>query len=167
MRVCLLCVWNWICTLIISSAVKYLIKNTLKSYPKKQLKYLYFTIYIWQLLLHYIPKENNVLFTPYISPDITFRMLSRTGILSNSHTYQENIPGHPYCFWSGGLTKHTCFICKGCLSVGVCPWLSVNSKNKKMVPFGLLNIRNLKLFVLLLFLLILKYMLPISCTFDT
>jgi hypothetical protein len=30
---------------------------------------MYFTIYIWLLLLHYIPKENNVLFTPYIFPD--------------------------------------------------------------------------------------------------
>ena len=42
---------------------------------------------------------------------VTFLMLSRTEQLSNSHTYQENIPGHPYCIWSGGLTKHKCFIC--------------------------------------------------------
>ena len=72
-----------------------------------------------------------------------------TGKWSNSDTYQENIPGYPYCLGSGGLTKHKCFICKLCLSVGGCPWPSV----KKKLNTGLLNIRNLKWFILLLLIL--------------
>jgi hypothetical protein len=82
--------------------------------------YFYFTTFlkkIMYLLLHTFS---------LILKSTRFRMLFRTGKWSNSQTYQENIPCHPYCYWSGELTKHKCFICKWCLSVGVCPWLSVN-----------------------------------------
>jgi hypothetical protein len=49
------------------------------------------------VLIYYIPKENNVLFTPYIFSDtlkylLHFWMLSRTGKWSNSRTYQESNP---------------------------------------------------------------------------
>ena len=55
--------------------------------------------------------HSYVLVHPFsLTPKSTRCIL--TGKLSNSHTYQENIPGHPYCLWSGGLTKHKCFICK-------------------------------------------------------
>ena len=55
-----------------SSGVKYLSKNNLKYYLSSflgvsTLYYLYFFILL--LLLHYIPKEKNALFTPYIFPD--------------------------------------------------------------------------------------------------
>jgi hypothetical protein len=49
-------------------------------------------------LFHYISKENYVLFTPYISPGTqkySLHFESRRGKWFNSHTYQENIPGHP------------------------------------------------------------------------
>jgi hypothetical protein len=49
--------------------------------------------------------------------------------------------------------------------VGVYPWLLVHFKNKKMVPSALLNIRNLKGFILLP--LIVEYILGITFTFDT
>lgn len=45
-----------------------------------------------------------------------------------SREHQENILGHPYCLWVGVLIKHKSFICKLCLSVGVCPWLFLHSK---------------------------------------
>uniref|UniRef100_A0A8C7K5P8 Uncharacterized protein n=1 Tax=Oncorhynchus kisutch TaxID=8019 RepID=A0A8C7K5P8_ONCKI len=41
--------------------------------------------------------QVNVLFTPLTPKSTSFRMLSRTGTLSNSRPYQENIPGPPYC----------------------------------------------------------------------
>ena len=44
------------------------------------------------------------------------------------------------------------------------PWLSANKKNYSIVPFCLLNIRNFKLFVLLL--LIVKYILATTFTFT-
>ena len=54
----------------IISGVKYLSKTTFKYYLSSFVWYLYFTIfYFWLLLFHYIPKENNVHFTPYIFPD--------------------------------------------------------------------------------------------------
>ena len=96
---------------------------------------------------------------------ITFWMLSRTGKGSNSCTYQQNIPGHLYCLWSGGLTKHTCFVCKWCLSVGVCLWLSVNKIKTRKWSHLVCLIRHFKLFILLLW--ILKYILAITITFDT
>jgi hypothetical protein len=61
------------------------------------------------------------------------------------------------------LNTHASFVNNVC--VGVCPWLSGNFKNKTMVPSALLNISNMKLFILLL--LILKYILAIAFTFDT
>jgi hypothetical protein len=33
-------------------------------------------------------------------------LVSRTGKLPNSYIYQENVPVHPYCLWSGGSTKY-------------------------------------------------------------
>ena len=56
--------------------------------------------------------------------------------LSSSHTYQENIPGHP--------TKHTCFVCKLNYILSEC-WsvpLDICKKNinkLKIAQSGLLN----------------------------
>jgi hypothetical protein len=56
----------------ISSGVKYLhtyqLKYCFSSFLGASVLY---HLYFWQLLLHYIPKENNVLFTQYLFPDNT------------------------------------------------------------------------------------------------
>jgi hypothetical protein len=59
-----------------SSGVKYLSSTLNYVYLNSLLgvSVLLYYFYFWLLLLHYIPKENNLLFTPYI---ITFLMLSR------------------------------------------------------------------------------------------
>jgi hypothetical protein len=104
------------------SSVKYLSKNTLKYYLSSFLVYLYFTIHIFGNFYFSIPKENKFTFYSHtfsLTPKSTCYIL--TGKWSNSQTYQENIPGHHYCLWSGGLTKHKCFVCILCVSVGVCP----------------------------------------------
>jgi hypothetical protein len=111
-----------------SSGVKYLCKNTLKYNLSIFWGYLYFTIYIWQLLLYNIPIENNVLVTPYIF--VQFTHLSRD---------------HPYCLWSGRLIKHTCLVCKLCWSVLVDIRTCIYKKNKKMVPSCLLNIKEFEI----------------------
>ena len=67
------------------------------------------------LLLHYIPQENNVLFTPYIFPDIQKLLLHFECLAGQKNCpIQENIPGHPYYRSCVRLTKHTCFVCKLC-----------------------------------------------------
>jgi hypothetical protein len=97
---------------IFNSGVKYLSKTTLKYYLSSYLGYLYFTIHVF----------DSFYFTTFLKTIMYFLLHT----FSNSSTYQEDIPGHPYCLWSGGLMKHKCFVCKWCLSFVVCPWLSVN-----------------------------------------
>ena len=90
-------------------------------------------------------KKNTVLFTSYfpwhLKVLVTFWMLSKTGKWSNSRTCQE----HPwsstaYALGDSQNTKNTCFLHKLCLSV---PLAIFKYKSKKMMPPGLLNIRNL------------------------
>ena len=83
--------------------------------------YLYFWLLL--LLLHYIPKENNVLFTPYILPD-TQKYLLHFECLGGPekgaiHARIKRSSLAIYCLWSHRLIKHKCFVCKWCLSVGV------------------------------------------------
>jgi hypothetical protein len=60
--------------------------------------------FFWQLLLHYRKEIMYLLLHTFPrTPKSTSYIL--TGKWSNSHTYQVNIPGHPYCLWSEGLTK--------------------------------------------------------------
>ena len=67
-------------------------------------------------------------------------MLSRTVEKSISCTYQENISGHPTAFdLVYSLNTNASFVN---YVAGVCPWL--NKNNKKVVPSGFLNIRNVK-----------------------
>ena len=112
--------------------VKYLSKNTLKTYYFKILLKSFFGVYV---LCFTISIVDNVYFyfTTFLK-NIMYFLLHTFSLTPksthNSHTYQENIPGHPYCLWSGGLSKHKCLVCKLCLSFGVCPWLSVHFKNK-------------------------------------
>jgi hypothetical protein len=150
---------NTIVLTVNSSGVKYLGKNTLKYYLRCFLGYLYFTLLlIFWTSFYFMPLYSKIKWCTFDSlhflwqPKVldTFWMLSWTGIWSNSCTY------HPYCLWSDRLTKHKCLVCELCVSVWVCPWLSVNFKNKKIVPPGLLH-RNL----------LLQYILAITFTFDS
>jgi hypothetical protein len=104
----------------IISSVKYFSKNTLKYYLSSFLGCLYFNVFI-SPNFYFTTFLNKIMYfllhTFSLTPKSTLYIL--TGKLSNSHTYQENIPGHPYCLWSGGVTKHKYFVCKLCLSVGV------------------------------------------------
>ena len=104
---------------------------------------------------HYIPKENIVLFTPYIFPDTQKYMLHFECLAGQKMVQFTHIPGHPHCLWSVRLIKHKCFVCKLCRSVGVC-WLSVK-KTRKLFNLVFLILGFFLLFVLLL--LIHKYIL--------
>jgi hypothetical protein len=61
----------------------------------------YYFLLQFLLLLHYIPKENNVLSTPYIFPDTQKYSLHFECLAGQEHflihTLKETIPGHPYC----------------------------------------------------------------------
>jgi hypothetical protein len=130
-----------------------------KNYFKVLLKYIFgvsvlYYLYFWQLLLRYIPKKNHVLFTPYILTGTQNYSLHFECLAGQEkgpvHTLIETTHGHPFCLWSGGLTEYKCIFFKWCMSVGVRPWLLLHFKNKKMVPPALLNRRNFKWFILLL-----------------
>jgi hypothetical protein len=113
-----------------TSGVKCWSKNTLKYYLSSFLGVfvLYFTIIFLTTFtftsLHSLRKLCTFYIIWHSKVLVTISMLSSTGHWSNSHTYQENVAGPPYCLTSGGLTIHKCFLCKWCLSLGVCPWLS-------------------------------------------
>jgi hypothetical protein len=87
-----------------TSGVKYLSKNTLKHYLSIFLggvSVLYFTIYIFANFYFcfsiFLKKIMYFLLHTFsLIPKSTHYIL--IGKWSNSHTYQENIPGHPYCF---------------------------------------------------------------------
>ena len=98
--------------------------------------------------------EQKILYTISMSPKSTHYIWNAQQVRKMVQFTHLSIE-HPWS--SSGLITHTCFVCKLCLNVGVCPWLSVNQKNKKMVPSGLLNKGNWKKCILLL--LMLKYIL--------
>jgi hypothetical protein len=73
-------------------------------------------------------------------------MLSRTGKWSNTRIIKRTSLVIPTASdLADSLNINASFV-KYVWVLGVCAWLSVNSKNKKMVPSGLLNIRNVKWF---------------------
>ena len=87
-------------------------------------------LYFWQLLLHHIPKENNLLFSPHIFPE-TQKYLLHLECLAG----QENGLIHILIKKTLDViptasdladSLNICFVCKLCLSVGGYLWLSIN-----------------------------------------
>ena len=84
-------------TLPASSGAKYLSSTLKYFYLSSFLGYLYFTLYFFQL--HYIRKENNVFFTPYISPGTPASdladSLNTNALFVNYVWVLEYAPGYP------------------------------------------------------------------------
>jgi hypothetical protein len=70
--------------------------------------------YFWNFYFYFTTFLKKIMY--FLRHTFSLTAKSTTYILSgkwsNSRTYQENIPGHPYSLWSSGLTKHKCFVCK-------------------------------------------------------